>query len=157
MTQDSAFRQAYDKWHDSFSVDSEVDTPWHRAVQSYLPAIGKLDGKRILEIGCGRGAFACWLSRAYSSARVTTADFSGAAIAQASSFAQKSSINNIEWKIENIQVTSLPGNSFDVVISCETVEHLLQPASAVKELARCSSPAVRYFLSLIHISEPRDS
>jgi 2-polyprenyl-3-methyl-5-hydroxy-6-metoxy-1,4-benzoquinol methylase len=99
-----------------------------------------LDGKRILEIGCGRGGFACWLSRNYPTALITAADFSEAAIRQASDYAGNEGIRNIEWKVEDIQAISLAENSFDVVISCETVEHLPQPAVALRELARVLNP-----------------
>lgn len=140
-------QEAFEKWHDVLSVDVKADAPWHRAVKAYLPKLGALEGKRILEIGCGRGGFACWLVGNYPGIEVTAADFSRSAIRQGSAFAAEQGLSQIQWRIEDIQAISLQDSSFDFVISCETVEHLPNPALAVKELARVLKPGGRLVLT----------
>jgi hypothetical protein len=44
---------AYEAWHQRLAVDSDIDTPWHRLVRAHLQGERDLEGKRILEIGCG--------------------------------------------------------------------------------------------------------
>jgi ubiquinone/menaquinone biosynthesis C-methylase UbiE len=133
-------QQAFERWHDVLSVDAKADAPWHRAVKAYLAKLGSLDGKQMLEIGCGRGGFACWLAKNHPGLGLTAADFSRSAIRQGSTFAAEQGLNQIQWRMEDIQAISVVDNSFDIVISCETVEHLPNPALALKELARVLKP-----------------
>src|SRR6266480_4440263 len=56
-------RLVYETWHGAFGVDTDADRPWHRLIKAYLDPKCDLQGKRILEIGCGGGEFCCWLSK----------------------------------------------------------------------------------------------
>jgi ubiquinone/menaquinone biosynthesis C-methylase UbiE len=133
-------QKAFDKWHDVLQVDAGADAPWHRAVKAYLPKLGILDGKQVLEIGCGRGGFACWFAANYPKADLIAADFSPSAVRQGQSFAVEHGLKGIQWRVEDIQAISFPSSTFDIAISCETVEHLLDPSLAVAELARVLKP-----------------
>lgn len=62
MTIQASVRPDYEAWHDRLGVDHLAATPWHQLVKAHLSAKGDLAGKRVLEIGCGRGGFACWLA-----------------------------------------------------------------------------------------------
>ena len=74
-------KAVYEAWHDRMEVDREPDTPWHRLVKSHLDYPRDVGGKRILEIGCGRGGFACWLaSQSPSPAEIVATDFASTAI-----------------------------------------------------------------------------
>lgn len=115
-------RDAYDDWHTTYAVDEQADTLWHRLVKAHLtPA--DLRGKRILEIGCGRGGLACWLARQPETPReIVAADFSSAAVEKGRAFAKERAISSITWEVGDIQAIAHPAQSFDTVISCETVE-----------------------------------
>jgi 2-polyprenyl-3-methyl-5-hydroxy-6-metoxy-1,4-benzoquinol methylase len=126
---------AYEGWHDALEVDS-ADAPWHQLLKVELAAAG-LAGKRILEIGCGRGGFACWMaSQNPRPAEVVATDFSQTAVDKGRDFATQKGITGITWATGDIQAIAHPDNSFDIVISCETIEHVPDPAKAVKELGR---------------------
>jgi SAM-dependent methyltransferase len=141
-------RGAYDDWHDRYPVDAESDTPWHQLVKSHLEPSRDLAGKRVLEIGSGRGGFACWLaSQAAKPAIIVAADFAHTAVAKGQEFARSRRIREIAWEVGDIHVIPHPSNSFDTVISCETVEHLPDPGRAMKELARVLRPGGRLFLT----------
>src|SRR2546427_3125435 len=56
-------RLVYESWHGAFGVDTDADRPWHRLIKTYLDPKCDLQGKRILEIGCGGGGVCCWLSQ----------------------------------------------------------------------------------------------
>src|SRR3989442_15075164 len=56
-------RLVYENWHGAHGVDTDADRPWHRLIKTYLDPKCDLQGKRILEIGCGGGGVFCWLSK----------------------------------------------------------------------------------------------
>lgn len=141
-------RTAYDAWHDQFAVDGDTDTPWHRLVKKHLEPARDLAGKKVLEIGCGRGGFACWLaSRSYRPSAIVAADFAATAIQKGRAFAAQHRLSGIIWEISDIEAIAHPQASFDTVISCETIEHVADPRKAVRELARVLNPGGRLFLT----------
>ncbi len=139
-------RDAYDHWHAGLGIDAENDTPWHRLVRSHLP-VESLKGRRILEIGCGRGDFSCWLSlQLNGSANLVAADFSCTAISKAREYARSLNLA-IDWQVMDIEQIAYPDASFDVIFSCETVEHVPDPRLALRELARVLKPGGTLFLT----------
>jgi len=107
-----------------------------------------ITGRRILEIGCGRGGFACWLARhAAGPAEIVAADFSPAAVAKAETFAAGQGITRITWTVADIQNLDQFGPEFDTVISCETIEHVPDPPLAVQHLAQVMKPGGRLYLT----------
>lgn len=141
-------RIAYDAWHDSQEVDIDVNTPWHRFIRKHIDAMQDLADRRILEIGCGRGGFSCWLANQQPGPKeVVAADFSETAVAMGQAFASKLGLRNITWKVADIQCIPYETETFDTVISCETIEHVTNPRIAVRELARVLKRGGRLFLT----------
>jgi SAM-dependent methyltransferase len=64
------------------------------------------------------------------------------------SFAESGNLQNIEWRVADIQALPWPDNSFDTAISCETIEHVPSPRTAVRELARVLRPGGKLFLTV---------
>lgn len=136
----------YDQWHDERAVDAEADTPWHGMVRKALRP-EDLRG-RLLEIGCGRGGFACWLARQpVRPLEIVAADFSDAAVRKGEAFAATLGATGVSWKVRDIQRLDEPENSYDTVVSCETVEHVPDPPRAIAELARVLKPGGRLLLT----------
>jgi 2-polyprenyl-3-methyl-5-hydroxy-6-metoxy-1,4-benzoquinol methylase len=139
---------AYDQWHAQHVVDEAADAPWHRMVRARVDPDRDLAGKRVLEIGCGRGGFACWLSRHPARpAEVVAADFSAAAVGMGRGFATVHSIDRVTWTVANIEALDGFRTDFDTVFSCETIEHVPDAPRAVRELARVLRPGGRLFLT----------
>ena len=134
----------YNQWHqrvfDSAPEQADEESPWYRLVLEYLIP---LTGKRVLEVACGRGGFA---SRMASMGAVTFgADFSAVAL----QIARRKLLQNTSARVELVQADAqqLPyaDESFDIVVSCETIEHLSHPGSALKEMARiCRTGGLLY-------------
>jgi 2-polyprenyl-3-methyl-5-hydroxy-6-metoxy-1,4-benzoquinol methylase len=138
---------AYDQWHSRYSVDAEADAPWHRLIKAHISQ-EDLAGKRVLEIGCGRGGFSCWLSQQPCAPRqIIAADFSSTAVHMGEQYAQAHGLRGITWEVGDIQAIAHPDSSFDTVISCETIEHVPDPRRAVAELGRVLKPGGRLFLT----------
>ena len=141
-------KAAYDEWHGRLGVDVEANAPWHLLVRKHLDVQRDVLHKRVLEIGCGRGGFSCWLAeQVVGHADIVAADFSRTAVDKGAAFAASRGIAGIAWEVGDIQRIAHPDASFDTVISCETIEHVPDPALAVRELARVLTPAGRLFLT----------
>lgn len=135
----------YNQWHATQAGYFSHATlfPWHEAVLSRLPE--KFEGS-ILEIGCGSGDFSILLAKRFPEARITGTDFSGAAIASATSKLSADS-GNVAFQTENAEKLSFEDNSFDLVISCETIEHVFNPQIMVSEMFRVLKPGGRVLLT----------
>jgi ubiquinone/menaquinone biosynthesis C-methylase UbiE len=127
----------YDVWHQEvFESDPDhvdADSPWYALVLEYLVPV---KGKRILEIACGRGGFANLL--ASRGAFVVASDFSSAAlqIAKKRFCLQGEHSSRVGLAQADAQQLPYASESFDIVISCETIEHLPNPVLALKEMQR---------------------
>jgi len=141
-------QETYDEWHAQHSVDAEADAPWHRLIRRHLEPDRDLRGRRVLDIGCGRGGFACWLATHPSApAEVVAADFSPVAVEMGRTFAAGRGLNGMRWETADVQRLDQFGPEFDTVFSCETIEHVSDPPLAVRQLARVLKPGGRLFLT----------
>ena len=136
----------YDEWHKNLATLEEpgnvLSKVWYQKAILNLP---NLNGKKVLEIGCGRGEFSNHLNRMYPSAIITSTDFSNGAIEVARS--KYSEGKNLEFKVEDAQALSFKDNSFDVIVCCETLEHIPDVSKAVSEIYRVLTKGGGYFIS----------
>jgi ubiquinone/menaquinone biosynthesis C-methylase UbiE len=138
----------YDKWHTKvFESDpghADESSPWYQIVLEFLPP---LQGQRILEIACGRGGFSRLLGS--KGASVCGADFSPSAVAIARErlLGHSSLARNVTYVQADAQAMPFEDNSFDLVVSCETIEHVPDPRAAVREMYRVAKPGGSLFLT----------
>ena len=144
------YQKAYDLWHKEIGPDKAVaNSPWHLLVVAHLSLLADVAGKRVLEIGCGRGGFLCWLAVHVPRPCVSMVgiDYSPNAIASACALAKAPRCLPITWEVGDIQAIGHSSNTFDTVISCETIEHVPHPDRAMRELARVLKPGGKLFLT----------
>src|SRR5262249_33438303 len=123
-------KTAYEDWHSRLQVDDLANTPWHQLIREHMGA-QDLAGKRVLEIGCGRGGFACWMARQRPGpSQIVAADFSFTAVQKGRQFASENGLSRIAWEVMDIEAITHESGSFDTVISCETIEHVPDPWQA---------------------------
>jgi SAM-dependent methyltransferase len=145
---DSDLRGEYDVWHRRvFDSDPNHDdglSPWYQLVRERL---GEVADMSVLEVACGRGGFVCDLRR--RGARVTGCDFSGAALRISREKLRRLGAREGESCFVQGDAQGLPfaDATFDVVVSCETIEHLPDPWSAIREMHRVTRPRGRLFLT----------
>jgi len=136
-------RRAYDAWHALLEADEAADAPWHRLVREHLPPLA---GRSVLEVACGRGGFAAWLAR-QGPALVVAGDFSRTAVAKAARLAEAAGPRAVRFVVTDIGSLGCADAAFDVVVSCETIEHLPDPRAALHELARVLRPGGELLLT----------
>lgn len=133
-----SLEKSYDDWHQAVHGGESglhLDLKqWHDDALSLAPEIA---GKAVLEVGCGAGDFAFALE--LQGGLVTALDFSATAIEVAR---RKASERGSQVVFQQADACSLPfpDEGFDVVFSCECLEHLPDPAGAVREMARVLKP-----------------
>lgn len=101
-------------------------------VQAVVHHLGDLNGKRVLDAGCGKGRYASLLKGRYPSADITAMDISA------------EMLRHVEPHIRTVQHGILdmpfPDGRFDAVICIEALEHVVQVKEAVLELTRVLAP-----------------
>ncbi len=136
----------YESWHHAMSGlepgQERILYPWHRTALKIVP---DLNGKSVLEVGCGRGDFASQLGETYPYAKIVATDFSAAAIAYARSKLTQN--QNVTFHIADAQSLPFDDDSFDYVISCECLEHVDIPTRMISEIARCMKPGGGFVLT----------
>jgi 2-polyprenyl-3-methyl-5-hydroxy-6-metoxy-1,4-benzoquinol methylase len=144
---DMTVRQSYEEWHSRYSVDEGAEAPWHGMIKAHLRT-EDIAGRRVLEIGCGRGGFSCWLAgHANPPCQIIATDFSITAVQKAGRYAHAAGLSRVRWAVGDIQAIAHPDATFDTVISSETIEHVPSPSSALAELSRVLKPGGRLLLT----------
>src|SRR5215467_14244161 len=142
-----SLRTDYDAWHGRiYREDPEhkdASSPWYQLVRE---KIGNVAGQRILEIACGRGGFSRELSACGAS--VTGCDFSLAALRVGTEKLKASGDGKTCAFVQgDAQVLPFANESFDTIVSCETIEHVPDVRSAVREMWRVAKPGGKLLLT----------
>jgi ubiquinone/menaquinone biosynthesis C-methylase UbiE len=100
----------------------------------------------VLEIGCGRGDFALWTARAFPGGEITAVDLSAVAIARAQ---ERSAMmaTPVEFEVGDGEALRFEDATFDVVISCECLEHVPHPERMTAEIFRVLVPGGRFIVT----------
>lgn len=146
--QDRRSREVYEVWHRSLGFEGDAKQPWHRLIQGHLDAERDIVGRRVLEIGAGRGELSHWLMSLERPPRLlVAADFALSAVSIGRSSGIRHGDRGLSWLVADIAGIACADAVFDTVISCETVEHIPAPGRALAELARVLKPGGRLYLT----------
>ena len=120
----SFFNQSsQDEEHYPSTIDPRIEH-----VKLVLAHLGALDGKRVADVGCGKGRFARVLRERYPSASVYGLDLAEAMLARAPSA--------IHRCIATTTALPLADGSCDGAYAIESLEHAVDISTAVAELCR---------------------
>lgn len=143
---DTVVSGTYDEWHGQYAGHDDAQSVWHMFIKNTIRPETDLDLRRVMEIGCGRGGLSNYLSHIHTKpCEIYACDFSenGLQIAREKYMSRP----QINWVRQDIQDLSFENEFFDTIISCETLEHVANPARALTELYRTLKPGGTVFLT----------
>lgn len=114
---------------------SQAQLEW--AVKSYAFYADKisLDGKTVLDAGCGPGGKTLFFAGKGCS-KIIGADIDESHIAHANKFLQKQNAPNVEYIVADLSQIPFPNDSFDIIFLNDVFEHIERPILS-KVLAEC--------------------
>lgn len=125
-------RQWYEDWHDEGAHQLPVEIlKQQMRLETIRQAFADISYQRVLVIGCGGGDEL----RLVQSDHVTAFDLSFNAVAHARQ--QVSQHNYLQADGMNLPFAD---GSFDLVLTSEVIEHILEPAKMMREIYRVLSP-----------------
>lgn len=114
--------------------DEEFTVDMERHLAAYRWIAAQAAGKRVLDAGCGEGYGTAMLAGA-------AAHVVGLDRAEAVSVARaRHRAPNLEYRVYDLERLAALGERFDVVVSCQVIEHLPDPVGFLRGLAACVAP-----------------
>jgi malonyl-CoA O-methyltransferase len=121
----SAFNEKVDSFPDSINKRDG-------RVQEILSFLGDLNGKKVMDIGCGKGRFLRILKEEFPGAELYGIDISETMLRYCP--------ESVRSSVGTLLDIGFPDNYFDCVYSVEALEHALRAKVAVKEMCRILRP-----------------
>lgn len=120
--------------HPGRYIISDFPLAQWEAGEKLLQILAPINGKKILELGCGRGDLAVWLAR--QGAQVTAVDLGPDLVAAARVLAK---VNRVDCEFQEGNITDLPfgPGAYDVVIGLAILHHLSE-SDVIKAVRECS-------------------
>jgi ubiquinone/menaquinone biosynthesis C-methylase UbiE len=121
----------------------EADEPNRAPIQlyDYVARAGEVAGKRVLEVGSGRGGGASYILRYLKPTSVTGMDFSGQAVALSRELHRVAGLSFVQGDAERMP---FEGGSFDAVVNVESSHCYASMARFLGEARRVLRPGGRF-------------
>jgi len=97
-------------------------------------------GSRVLEAGCGVGAQTVILAKHSPDAQITSVDISPQSVQQAAHATRRAGIGNVTFQTADLFDLPFSKGTFDHVFTCFVLEHLREPARALRALKAVLKP-----------------
>lgn len=106
---------------------------------------GRVDGLRVLEIGCGRGRGIEILLRQFGARHVYAFDLDHTFVARARGRVSAGHLNQVHLAVADASAIPASDASFDAVFDFGVIHHIPEWRAAVAEVRRVLSPDGRFF------------
>jgi ubiquinone/menaquinone biosynthesis C-methylase UbiE len=97
-------------------------------------------GDRLLDIGVGPGTITVDFAERLTAGSVVGIDSASAAITETERLAADRRVNNLTLSIGDVYEMEFPDASFDIVHAHQVLQHLRDPAMALREMSRVCAP-----------------
>ena len=121
----------YDKYGTRNPLARGLVTGFERTMDELLDLAEPVTS--VLEVGCGEGHVTDRLTRRFPRARVRGSDVSPEIVAQA-----RARYPACTFEVGSIYKVGADGARYDLVVACEVLEHLADPAAALAGLSRAA-------------------
>ncbi len=122
-----------------------------------MSLIDPVANKEIIEIGCGNGVQAIYISSKYNPLNITGIDLSPANIEIATLEKERLDVNNVQFLIDDAQnLTQVPSNSVDVLLNIESAFHYPDKSAFLKEISRVLKPNGQFLIADILINRKKN-
>jgi malonyl-CoA O-methyltransferase len=130
---DAYYWKIKSSFNKNFGIYPETIEASDGRIQEILNFFGNLDGKKILDVGCGKGRYLRILKSKFPKSKLYGLDFSEGLL----NFCP----DGVETTAGSILDIRYPDASFDCVYCVETLEHAVRIENAIKELVRVLKPS----------------
>jgi ubiquinone/menaquinone biosynthesis C-methylase UbiE len=114
---------------------------WRTVENSAAYLIPELQpGQQLLDVGCGPGTITIDFAERLAPGEVIGVDPSADVIAQASATAAARGTPNVRFAVGNGYALDFPDDTFDIVHAHQTLQHVADPATLLKEMYRVAKP-----------------
>jgi SAM-dependent methyltransferase len=118
----------------------EAKGPWHQMVKLHL---AELQGLKVCEAGCGLGGLTKYLCE--RGAQVVASDLSTVAVAETKKLL--ADFPQARVCVADLQHLPFPSDEFDLVVCCESFEHVPDQDQGLRELVRITRPGGRLVMT----------
>lgn len=115
---------------------NEMDIMLNPLGNQALTKLNLSNDAKVLDIGCGCGATTLSIAKMVSHGEVTGVDISVPMLQQAKTLAKNKNINNIEFKVTDVQVDEMPTNNYDFAFSRFGVMFFEDPLQAFRNISQ---------------------
>jgi len=102
---------------------------------------------QILDVGAGAGTMGLLLARTLPSPAITGIDYSPGQVRAAQEMKRKSGLDNCRFQLGNAMDIPFADESFDLVISVNSIKHWPDPVRGLAEIRRVLRPRSRAFIA----------
>jgi malonyl-CoA O-methyltransferase len=115
--------EGYERWARTYSTESNPIKDFsNKIVEQFLP---DMNGKSVLDAGCGTGYF-CSMAQRRGAATIVGTDFSAAMLEQA-----RKNCPSVEFQCAEIDKLSFAADSFDLIVCALVLAHLENITSVI--------------------------
>lgn len=134
LMDDAAQAQAYAR--------ADFSEPNNAFIEGLLSTTGGLNGKTVLDIGCGPGDICKQLAERFPQSRITGIDGAQAML----DIAIRGCADNLHFEHRRLPDTTLPAQSCDVILSNSLLHHLHRPAVLWQTIRHCARPSAQVYV-----------